>query len=253
MAGLPCGVCGQPTASTYGVCGRSLECSRERDRRRYAENPQRRATVKEGRERRLAADSDRVRELARNSGRKWRASNLEKVRASRRESMRKWRAANLEVTREGRRDYDRQWRTTMNPGAPRAARLRYLKRRDRPCRSARAGCIEFAAVGSVFCPECDRRDCARRHARRRDRIARRLAQRQEGICTWCSHPLPLDLAKADIDHIIPKASGLIIEDEWNLQMLHRACNGAKGGLMTGQAITLAAERGITLPTVAAAA
>jgi hypothetical protein len=46
--------------------------------------------------------------------------------------------------------------------------------------------------------------------------------------------------------VIPKSSGVVIEDEWNLQLLHAGCNQAKGSRITLQAIALAAEHGVTL-------
>lgn len=65
------------------------------------------------------------------------------------------------------------------------------------------------------------------------------------MCSWCN--LPIDpVSKTDIDHIIPKACGVVIEEDWNLQLLHRSCNRSKKDTITDQALTLAADHGIEL-------
>ena len=246
----PCVVCGTPTRSAHGACDRSPECRRERDRRRYAADPQKvMAATKRNRERRQADNAEAEREKNRNRGRRRRAVSPEKVRMLRRESMRKWRAVNLEASQEHLRRLRQEWKAKdpeVTRAAVRTAERRRLRRPDRPCRYAKAGCGEFAGVGWTLCKEHKKADDARRYARRRAKLAEKLAGRQDGICTWCGGRLPADLAKVEIDHIIPKASGLIIEDDWNLQALHRACNYAKGALITTRAVALAAGHGITL-------
>lgn len=74
--------------------------------------------------------------------------------------------------------------------------------------------------------------------------------RQGGICPWCGDPLPGHLGmardlgryRADVamGHIIPVSRGGGRE-EWNLQLLHRSCNSAKGDRVTGAVLALAAE------------
>jgi hypothetical protein len=63
--------------------------------------------------------------------------------------------------------------------------------------------------------------------------------------------LPNGQRIAEIDHIIPKASGVICEGDWNLQVLHWECNGSrgKGNKITPRALELAAEHGIMLPVM----
>jgi 5-methylcytosine-specific restriction endonuclease McrA len=101
-------------------------------------------------------------------------------------------------------------------------------------------------VNWKVCKDHRKADDARRYARRRAKLTEKLARRQSDICTWCGYHLPSDLARVEIDHIIPKAAGFIIEDEWNLQALHPACNYAKGALITAGAVALAAEHGINV-------
>jgi hypothetical protein len=70
---------------------------------------------------------------------------------------------------------------------------------------------------------------------------------QDGVCPWCSLPLPEDLADVAVDHIIPKCRGGP-NLKWNKQLLHRVCNGpgGKGKSLTEHAKALAAEHGVTL-------
>jgi 5-methylcytosine-specific restriction endonuclease McrA len=105
-------------------------------------------------------------------------------------------------------------------------------------------------AGSKFCREHQNSEARRRAQRKRRRTARRLAVVQGWTCTWCERTLPEDLAGIHIDHIIPKASGFVIEDEWNLQVLHDVCNLSKSDRITPQALALAAEHGITLTEAA---
>lgn len=91
-----------------------------------------------------------------------------------------------------------------------------------------------------------------RIAVQRQRRLREFAAEQQGLCTWCWHPLPSDLDEAEIDHIIPRCRGGP-NVRWNLQLLHWRCNGrgrpqkgAKGISVTPPAEALAAEHGITI-------
>ena len=209
----PCEVCGEMTRSACGVCKRPGDCANERGRRR-----------------------DRIRRPPR-------------VRATRpcdvcggptrspRGVCQKNPACLAEYTRRQR---------LSNPEGARETRRQRLARLDRPCRYAKAGCTEFAAAGLHCCRRHQRADNKRRWARQRAKLNRKLALVQDWICPWCDKPLPDDLTDVDLDHIIPKAAGIIIEDEWNLQVLHLACNRSKYARITPQALALAAEHGITL-------
>lgn len=80
---------------------------------------------------------------------------------------------------------------------------------------------------------------AGRIARRRER----LAAAQGGVCPHCEQPLPADLARTEIDHIIPRACGGP-DVAWNYQLLHLLCNKNKRVVVTEQARALAAEHGV---------
>jgi len=216
----PCEVCGQPTAGKYGICGSTAECKRERHRR-YRDAH--RETVRRGnreRARRRAAAKPKTPQQQPT------AESLAERAEARRQAERRWRVANRGVTREKDR--------------------KYLQRPDRPCRYAAAGCTEYAVIGQRACGEHRKADDTRSRRRARAKLSAKLARRQRGICPWCACPLPADLTATQIDHVIPKSSGVVIEDEWNLQILHARCNQAKGGSITLQAIALAAEHGVTL-------
>jgi len=73
-----------------------------------------------------------------------------------------------------------------------------------------------------------------------------MARDQAWVCPWCSGQLPPSLTRTHVDHIIPRASGLVIEEAWNLQLLHGRCNQEKSDKITIRAIILAAEHGLTL-------
>lgn len=149
------------------------------------------------------------------------------------------RAAHPEKYRE------REKRRTYNPGVRARARAKYLSRTDRACRYARAGCQEFAIPGGQACPvhhlEDNRRHRLAWEARKREF----LGERQSWVCPWCEGPITAE-SKTDIDHIIPKACGIVIEEDWNLQLLHASCNRSKRERITAQAVALAAEHGIEL-------
>lgn len=80
----------------------------------------------------------------------------------------------------------------------------------------------------------------------RIRRKQRMADRQGGICPWCKLPLlPEDLARTQVDHIIPLGRGGP-DRPWNRQLLHTRCNYAKGSKLTPEAEKLAAEHGVIL-------
>ena len=218
-----CEICGRPTTSVFGVCRQTKECARVWARRSYA-----------------AADPAVLAARAKVNGqsfRKRRASNPEPYRASNR----RWYAANSVTALRSTRRYH-----AAHPDVLLAIKRRFMARADRPCRYAKAGCTEFAVVGQAACKEHQRADRKRYKERRRARLTTKLALAQDWICPWCDKPLPDDLTGVHIDHIIPKASGFIIEDEWNLQVLHHPCNARKFDKITARALTLAAEHGIPL-------
>lgn len=72
-----------------------------------------------------------------------------------------------------------------------------------------------------------------------------LAAAQAGICPWCELPLPDDLTRAHLDHIIPRCRGGPNKG-WNLQLLHERCNWGKQGKLTPKAQALAELHGIVL-------
>jgi len=99
---------------------------------------------------------------------------------------------------------------------------------------------------SWYCTEHASAANKRHKKNHRSALVQLLGERQEWICFWCDLELPDDLADVEVDHIIPKASGLVIEDDWNLQLLHGRCNVEKFSRITAQAVALAAEHGLQL-------
>ena len=202
---------------------------RESRRRQYAANPE---TERERARQWAAANPEAVREKSRRHARKKRAENPEAVR----ESSRKWRAANLETAREAERRYDRQ----------------RIQRDDLPCRYSKYGCTDLKIRNSRFCRKHAGIHREQRRKRRRNDASRRHAEAQGWTCTWCALALSASLDDTHQDHVIPKAAtmaalGRIIEDDWNIDVLHAVCNIIKGDSLTSRAIALAAERGIDLP------
>jgi 5-methylcytosine-specific restriction endonuclease McrA len=130
-------------------------------------------------------------------------------------------------------------------GYNRRGRQRYMARDDRPCLHS-GGCDEFAKVGNKFCPEHIRIESNWSYHRTAEARRQALAERQEWICPWCSQYLPSSLSRTHVDHVIPRASGLVIEEDWNFQLLHGRCNQQKSDRITAQAVALAAEHGLVL-------
>lgn len=120
-----------------------------------------------------------------------------------------------------------------------------MARDDRPCLFPDS-CDTHAKVGSKFCAEHARVESNRHYHRTAAERKQQLAERQAWLCPWCNEYLPPSLSGTHVDHIIPRASGLVIEDEWNLQLLHGRCNQQKADRITPQAIELAAEHGLVL-------
>ena len=79
-------------------------------------------------------------------------------------------------------------------------------------------------------------------------LPRKLAAAQGWLCAWCKMPLPADLDKTDMDHILPKSYGGP-DELWNLQVLHQSCNRssrAKGNHLTPEVVRLAFQHGIAV-------
>lgn len=108
-------------------------------------------------------------------------------------------------------------------------------------------CGTTASLRSWYCTEHSRAANRRHKKTYRSALIQRIGERQEWICTWCYLDLPDDLSDVEVDHIIPKSSGLVIEEDWNLQLLHGRCNLGKFTSITPQAAELAAEHGLVLP------
>lgn len=215
---VPCKVCGQPTASRYGVCTRTAGCRREagraKDRRYDARHP--------GARRRASREAARRSRAAKP---KAPPPSPEEQAETKRQADLRWRAANRDAVREKDR--------------------KYLLRPGRPCRRAKAGCTEYALIGQRACAEHRKAADAQASARRRTK----LATAQAWACTWCSTSLSADLSRTQVDHVIPVSRGGP-DEQWNLQLLHDSCNRAKRDKLTPQALALAAERGISIPIAA---
>jgi 5-methylcytosine-specific restriction endonuclease McrA len=107
-------------------------------------------------------------------------------------------------------------------------------------------CGALANLRSYYCTEHASAANKRHKKTRRSAEVQFLGSRQEWICPWCDLELPDDLTDIEVDHIIPKASGLVIEEDWNLQLLHGRCNVEKFSRITDDAIRLATEHGFQL-------
>lgn len=212
-----CDVCGGPLRrdNTYGVCARNPACLSERSRRtKYPD-----------------ARDNYVRRESRFCcvcGSKLRLDNQDGV---------------CRKTPGCRREKER--RRVRKPEDRARWMKKYLARADRPCRYARSGCTAFALVNCHVC-RTHQIDDGQRHwrvliSRQRDF----LGERQHWMCPWCDMPIEPG-TKTDIDHIIPKASGLVIEEDWNLQLLHSPCNRSKSWTITDRALALALEHEIEL-------
>jgi HNH endonuclease len=267
LKSAPCEVCGNPTEGTLGVCKRPGACRREYRRRYYAATVKAKPKARQSKRppcevcdaptRSQIGVCQRPGPCRREYNRRFYAANTEAERA-------RWRTrvvADPEKQRVRRHQYylankeritahNERWRLE-NPEAARAIRHRanakYRQRADRPCSYAAAGCTEPAEVGRATCRAHGRVAAGLLQARRRNGLKQRLADKQQGLCRWCHKPLPNDLDGTEIDHIIPKASGIVIEDEWNLALLHKGCNGgAKRDKITKLAVKLAKRHGIVL-------
>jgi 5-methylcytosine-specific restriction endonuclease McrA len=223
-----CTQCGGPVSkkNISGFCSRSPECARERQRviqRRWYEAHRDQVAEKWAayspgyKERRAELDAQRRQDL------EFRKRQMAAVQAFKTDP------ANAERVRE----YNRR------------GRQKYMARDDRPCLNP-GGCSDHARIGSIYCREHGQ--IAASHAYYRTAAGRKwlLAERQEWVCPWCKEYLPPTLDRTHVDHIIPRASGLVIEEEWNFQLLHARCNQQKSGKVTPQAVALAAEHGLIL-------
>jgi hypothetical protein len=248
--GTPCGVCGGPTPSPYGVCTRKhqLACRAEYERRRVyardlgcipAEWPAPRRCQRCG----GPVQADNKHGFCQQN------PECEKER-DRLKSV-AWYYGNLEVARgrlrsDSHREVSRRWAAqdrSANPEKYAAAAKRFLQRDDRPCRVAK--CEEFAMVGQRECRQHKQESSRIWRQEQRRGTTGKLAERQDWICTWCGCRLPEDLADCEIDHMIPK-SVTLIEEDWNKALLHWWCNAEKWNYITPEALELAQEHGVDL-------
>ena len=72
-----------------------------------------------------------------------------------------------------------------------------------------------------------------------------LVEAQRWRCPWCGDDLPDSPRGTAIDHIIPRVYGGP-HRRWNLQLLHQACNSAKGTKITAEALVLADAHSVTI-------
>jgi hypothetical protein len=72
-----------------------------------------------------------------------------------------------------------------------------------------------------------------------------LVELQRWRCPWCGDDLPGSPRGTAVDHIIPRVYGGP-HRRWNLQLLHGACNSAKGKQITAGALELADAHGVTI-------
>jgi HNH endonuclease len=244
---LSCDICdGEITErNVIGVCARTAECRAEYGRRyRSAKageiSQQRRQYRIDNRVVLAQRDSEKYyadREAALEYQRQYRQDNIEARRAYDRAYYRE----NREIILDERLR-DEEWRERR-----RIRTREYLQRPDRACRYAKSGCTEFARINGWLCTPHDNIKARQLQADKRLRLRHKLAEYQGWICGWekCQEPLHPD-DQIEVDHIIPVASGLVIEEEWNLQAVHLSCNRSKSDKITVQAIKLAAAHGIEL-------
>jgi hypothetical protein len=72
-----------------------------------------------------------------------------------------------------------------------------------------------------------------------------LVELQHWRCPWCKDALPGSPMGTAIDHIIPRIYGGP-HRRWNLQLLHKECNSAKGKKITAEALELADAHDVTI-------
>lgn len=234
-----CAVCGMPTTGKFGACQRTSACRAEVNRRwRVTHPPASRAKPpvfcevchqKMPRHGQYGDVCTKTKACRKVWGERYRAANRERVLRISSESSRRRRIANPELARS--------W--------GRKAALKVRRRAGGPCRLHTLGCTEEKLRNSFYC-RTHKNEAERKNSkRRRTRMSHRLAEAQAWLCTWCGGVLPGDLADTHRDHIIPRILGGPDED-WNLEVLHAACNQRKSFTLTPKAIALAAEYGITL-------
>lgn len=244
----PCAVCGTPTRSRYGACSKTPECKREYLRRYNIAN---RAALLEQKAswREANRENTRVRDTA------YRAANQEAKKAQNAA----YYAANREAILARNAAQRGAGGTRPRPrgksqeaaAREREQRRQRMRRDDLPCRYAKFGCVNLKVRNSPYCRPHRKAAERRRLKRQQQAMKLRRAQAQGWACTWCGLSLPTDLGEAHQDHVIPRAVtmatiGRVINDEWNMDVLHAVCNIVKGDSLTPRAIALAAERGVDL-------
>jgi HNH endonuclease len=165
----------------------------------------------------------------------------------RRECRRLFRVAQRAKDPERHRAMQAAKRKRADKAKKRAAEKRYKARTDRKC--CRPGCPEFALPTVALCREHRREQYARRYARKRLRLPRRLYIRQVGLCPDAAHGgcgLPLgDPDGNHVDHLIPEVRNGP-DDEWNLQLMHPECNMRKSDSLVPAARIAAKQHGVML-------
>lgn len=134
-----------------------------------------------------------------------------------------------------------------NPEKVREIIARYRARPDRTC--SWPECDGFALPGGPFCRPHKNEDQGRRYARKQRALERHLYEMQLGFCPdaergGCGKPLVAPEGN-HVDHLVPRARGGPDED-WNLQLMHPACNDRKQDALVPAAIRLIAERGLNI-------
>lgn len=212
-----CDVCGGPLRrdNTSGVCTRTPACRSERSRR--VKYPDARDNYVPREPRFCCVCSSRLQ-----------LNNVDGV---------------CRRTLECRREKER--RRVRKPEDRARWMKKYLAKANRPCRYARSGCMEFALVNCHVCRPHQIEDGKRHWQMLIGQQKEFLGNRQGWVCPWCNLPIGT-ASRTDVDHIIPKASGLVIEEDWNLQLLHSPCNRSKSWTITDQALALMLEYGIEL-------
>lgn len=234
-------MCGTPTRSKYGVCRKHPECLRKYTQRASAAY---RRTHREAiLEQRRTYDADyreANRDVRRAQNAAYYAANREAILAQKAAQ----RAADGRAARP-------RGKSQAAAAREREQRRQRMRRDDLPCRYAKFGCANLKVRNSPYCRPHRKAAERRRLKRQQQAMKLRRAQAQGWACTWCGLSLPADLGEAHQDHVIPRAVtmatiGRVINDEWNMDVLHAVCNLVKGDTLTPRAVALAAEHGIDL-------
>jgi len=259
---VPCAVCGRDTTSEYGVCNRAPECRSERYRRGNPEISRASAPcdVCGARTRSALGVCQGTPECKREQERRRRLPGQRELRpCDVCGAPCRGRFGVCTLNPDCKREYHRRFIAGLPPGRSREYGRRFYQahreealQRSRERRAAnldemRAKSRERTRRWRAEHPEEHARYKKADAKRRESNLRREIITRDGGVCSWCHDPFPADLSGTHFDHIIPRASGVVIEDDWNIQLLHAICNIVKRDRITPQALSLAAEHGITIP------